>query len=91
MTQDELTLMSQHHGAAITPDGYVVLTTQALLKFVELVTAEAKADEREACAAVCDNTLAQHYMKKLIPAKDEAMLLAACADCAAAIRARSNT
>ena len=46
--------------------------------------------EREACAMVCDETLAQHYMKQTIPARDESLLLAACADCAAAIRARGD-
>jgi len=45
----------------------------------------------EACAKVCDETLAQHYMKQTIPARDESLLLAACADCAAAIRARGET
>ena len=41
----------------------------------------------EEAAGVCENTLAQHYMKQVIPTHDEALLLAACADCAAAIRA----
>ena len=50
---------------------------------------EAVRAEREACAKVCDETVAHHYIKQLIPAKDEAMLLAACADCAAAIRGRN--
>ena len=49
------------------------------------------AAEREACAKVCDETLAQHYMKQTIPARDEALFLAACADCAAAIRARDQS
>lgn len=40
----------------------------------------------EEAAGVCENTLAQHYMKQVIPTHDEALLLAACADCAAAIR-----
>ena len=47
--------------------------------------------EREACAKVCDETLAQHYMKQTIPERDEALFLAVCADCAAAIRARGET
>ena len=55
------------------------------------IAAAAKAEEREACARVCDETLAQHYMKQTIPARDESLLLAACADCAAAIRARGET
>ena len=40
----------------------------------------------EEAAGVCENTLAQHYMKQVIPTHDEALLLAACADCAGAIR-----
>ena len=51
---------------------------------------EAILAEREACAKVCDETLAQHYMKQTIPERDEALFLAACADCAAAIRARGQ-
>ena len=54
------------------------------------IAAAAKAEEREACAKVCDETLAQHYMKQTIPERDEALFLAACADCAAAIRARGQ-
>ena len=52
-------------------------------RFATLVRAQAL----EEAAGVCENTLAQHYMKQVIPAHDEALLLAACADCAAAIRA----
>ena len=36
----------------------------------------------------CDRC--EHYMHQTIPARDESLLLAACADCAAAIRARGN-
>ncbi len=61
--------------------------TDELQRFADLVAAA----EREACARVCDETLAQHYMKQTIPARDESLLLAACADCAAAIRARGET
>lgn len=45
--------------------------------------------EREACAKVCEETLTHHYIKKMAD-KDHPMLLAACADCAAAIRARGE-
>jgi len=41
----------------------------------------------EEAAGVCENTLAHHYMKQVILTHDQALLLAACADCAAAIRA----
>ena len=59
-------------------------------RLCELAYAAGAAAEREACAKVCDETLAQHYMKQTIPERDEALFLAVCADCAAAIRARSN-
>ena len=62
---------------------------EAMERQVNILT-DALAQEREACAKVCDETLAQHYMKQMIPARDEALFLAACADCAAAIRERSN-
>ena len=58
--------------------------------FLERFAALVAAAEREACAKVCDETLAQHYMKQTIPERDEALFLAACADCAAAIRARGQ-
>ena len=67
---------------------------EAMERQVNILTdalAQAKAEEREACAKVCDETLAQHYMKQTIPERDEALFLAACADCAAAIRARGET
>jgi hypothetical protein len=51
-------------------------------RFAALVRAEVL----EEAAGVCEVTLAQHYMKQVIPTHDEALLLAACADCAAAIR-----
>lgn len=50
----------------------------------------ALAVEREECAKVCEETVAQHYMKQIIPTADEALLVAACSDCASAIRARGN-
>ena len=57
-----------------------------LERFAALVAAA----EREVCAKVCDETLAQHYMKQTIPERDEALFLAVCDDCAAAIRARGE-
>ena len=56
-------------------------------KDIERFAALVRAAALEEAAGVCDDTLAQHYMKQTIPAHDEAMLLAACADCAAAILA----
>ena len=57
---------------------------------IERFAAIVAAAERDACAKVCDETLAQHYMKQTIPERDEALFLAACADCASAIRARGD-
>ena len=71
-------------------NGFYTVTPDELSRFAELVAVAAKAEERASCAAVCDGTLAQHYMQQTIPARDESLLLAACADCAAAIRARGE-
>ena len=60
-----------------------VLSPSDLERFAALI----RAQTLEEAAEVCENTLAQHYMKQVIPTHDEALLLAACADCAAAIRA----
>ena len=68
-------------GSPSTP-GIAHITTEELERFAALVRAHAL----EEAAGVCENTLAQHYMKQVIPTHDEALLLAACADCAAAIR-----
>ena len=54
-----------------------------LERFAALIRVQAL----EEAAGVCENTLAQHYMKQVILTHDEALLLAACADCATAIRA----
>ena len=54
---------------------------------IQRFSALVRAQVLEEAAGVCENTLAQHYMKQVIPAHDEALLLAACADCATAIRA----
>jgi len=59
------------------------LNQKEVERFAHLVRAQAL----EEAAGVCENTLAQHYMKQVIPTHDEALLLAACADCASAIRA----
>ena len=97
MTRDEIITMareaSQQDGT--TPqeksiDLYAAKSARFLERFAELVAAAAKAEERASCAAVCDGTLAKHYMQQTIPARDESLLLAACADCAAAIRARGE-
>ena len=52
-------------------------------KFAELVAAQ----EREACAKVCDDLLAPDIYTDT----DKSMWDVTCTDCAAAIRARGNT
>ena len=95
MTQDEIIRMARSSGfeiGSVTNAIYAPMSCEKELKrFAELVAAAAKAEERASCAAVCDGTLAKHYMQQTIPARDESLLLAACADCAAAIRARGTT
>ena len=56
-------------------------------QWCENFAALVRAQTLEEAAGVCENTLAHHYMEQVIPTHDEVMLLAACADCAAAIRA----
>ena len=55
-------------------------------KFAALVAAA----EREACAKVCEENLRDEYLRQDRPIQEEVMLLAAIADCAAAIRARGS-
>jgi hypothetical protein len=62
----------------------VSFTEPLLERFAALVAAA----EREACAKVCEEDLRDEYLRQARPIQDEVMLLAAIADCAAAIRAR---
>ena len=50
----------------------------------------ATAAEREACAKACEENLRDEYLRQTRPIQEEVMLLAAIADCAAAIRARGQ-
>ena len=87
MTRDDIIRMAREAGFVDACFCRWSAYSDDLERFAALVATA----EREACAKVCDETLAQHYMKQTIPARDEALFLAACADCAAAIRARGNT
>lgn len=49
------------------------------------------AAEREQCAKVCEENLRDEYLRQTRPIQEEVMLLAAIADCAAAIRARGES
>lgn len=59
---------------------------QTLERFAELVRADAIADEREACAKVCDELIAPDVYSDT----DVSMWDVTCIDCAAAIRARGE-
>jgi hypothetical protein len=58
---------------------------------VERFAALVAAAEREACIKACEEDLRDKYLRQHRPIQEEVMLLAAIADCAAAIRARGNT
>jgi hypothetical protein len=60
-----------------------LMDVEALERLVEL----ARADEREACAKVCDELIAPDVYSDT----DVSMWDVTCIDCASAIRARSNT
>ena len=64
-----------------------VICTEELERFAELVRADAIADEREACAKVCEDLPAPERMSLDSESFYECVAL----DCADAIRARSNT
>ena len=79
----ELAIVTQLIDHRDTEESLPADFVQSLREFATAIRAHAL----EEAAGVCENTLAQHYMKQVIPTHDEALLLAACADCAAAIRA----
>jgi hypothetical protein len=58
---------------------------------VERFAALVAAAEREACAKLCEENLRDEYLRQARPIQEEVMLLAAIADCAAAIRARGES
>jgi hypothetical protein len=62
---------------------------EPLPEYLERFAALVAAAEREACAKVCEENLRDEYLRQTRPIQEEVMLLAAIADCAAAIRARS--
>ena len=79
----ELAIVTQLIDHLDTEESLPADFVQSLREFATAIRAHAL----EEAAGVCENTLAQHYMKQVIPTHDEALLLAACADCAGAIRA----
>jgi len=79
----ELAIVTQLIDHRDTEESLPADFVQSLREFATAIRAHAL----EEAAGVCENTLAQHYMKQVIPTHDEALLLAACADCAGAIRA----
>ena len=89
MTKDEIIEMARQAGMNID-----VLTRchniELLEPFVKIVAQQAQAEEREACAKVCEEDLRDEYLRQDRPVQDEVNLLAAIADCASAIRARGQ-
>ena len=80
MNQDEIIRIADK--AFATPfvepafrNGFFVVTIDELKRFAEMVAAAAKAEEREACAGICDRFAERHMHP---------------AECAAAIRARKD-
>jgi hypothetical protein len=65
----------------------VSFTEPLLERFAVLIAAA----EREACAKLCEENLRDEYLRQARPIQEEVMLLAAIADCAAAIRARGES
>jgi hypothetical protein len=64
-----------------------VCFSEEIEAFAALVTAAARADEREACAKVCDELPAPDIYNNT----DKSMWDVTCIDCATAIRARGTT
>ena len=70
-------------GATVTKTGHFVFTLTELKTFEAL----ARADEREACAKVCEDLPAPDVYSDT----DKSMWDVTCVDCAEAIRARGET
>ena len=83
MNTHDLAFKAANGMLSFDAEGEWRLNQKEVERFAHLV----RAQTLEEAAGVCENTLAQHYMKQVIPTHDEALLLAACADCAGAIRA----
>ena len=93
MTREDIIQMAREAGMEQDGDNFFSPSHEEIdvhITDLERFAALVAAAEREACAKVCDETLAQHYMKQTIPERDEALFLAVCVDCAAAIRARGQ-
>ena len=84
MNKEDIIRMARESGMAGF-DGTVHAMFQ-LEHFAALVAAE----EREACAKVCERDLRDEYIRQSKPIQDEVMLFAAISDCASAIRARGQ-
>jgi hypothetical protein len=86
MNRDDIIRMAREAGLCDEDgrDSDSIVITDYLEHFAALVAAA----EREACAKVCEEDLRDEYMRQDRPVQDEVMLLAAIADCAAAIRER---
>jgi hypothetical protein len=87
MTNEDIVRMAREAGIGLVEGASLVAFHMSdLERFAALVAAA----EREECAKVCEEDLRDEYMRQDRPVQDEVMLLAAIADCAAAIRARKQ-
>jgi len=79
--------MAREAGIIDPRDAYSEEHVQAVLEDLKAFEALVRADEREACAKVCDDLPAPERMSL----DNESLWEAATLDCADAIRARGNT
>jgi hypothetical protein len=79
--------MAREAGLIDPRDAYSEEYVQAVLEDLKAFEALVRADEREACAKVCDDLPAPERMSL----DNESLWEAATLDCADAIRARGNT
>jgi hypothetical protein len=83
MTRDDIIRLARDAGLTGLVEADVIGNFE---RFAALVAAA----EREKCVKVCEEDLRNEYLRQDRPIQDEVMLLAAIADCVAAIRARGT-
>ena len=86
MTRDDINRLAREAGYLPDMFGVGIWDSNEFNRFAALVAAA----EREQCAKVCEEDLRDGYIREDRPIQEEVMLLAAIADCAAAIRARGE-
>jgi hypothetical protein len=89
MTRDDIIRLAEEAGVPMERGIINGITYCRFHPAIERFANFVAAAEREACAKVCEENLRDEYLRQTRPIQEEVMLLAAIADCAAAIRARS--